>query len=171
MARFDATSAECVVLVFKEGLLSKVAHDLKFRATDLSIEVDGETVTARFGAAGLRVLCVMRGGVEAEAPSARDKREIEQNLLDKVLEAQRYPEIRFRSTALRQEAGLARVEGTLWLHGVERALSLTAKAEGALWTAEVELFQPDFNIKPFSALLGTMKVKPAVRVRVRVPRT
>ncbi len=170
MAQFDATSAECEILVFKEGLLSKVAHDLKIRAMDLSIAVEGEGITARFGAASLRVLAAMRGGVETEALTARDKREIEQNLRDKVLDVGRYPEIRFRSTALEQEAGLARVKGNLFLHGVERALSFTARAEGAVWIAELELFQPDFGIKPFSALLGTMKIKPMVRVRLRVPR-
>jgi len=29
MPRYDQTQAECLVFTFKEGLLSKIAHDLK----------------------------------------------------------------------------------------------------------------------------------------------
>jgi hypothetical protein len=36
--------------------------------------------------------------------------------------------------------------------------------------AEVKIHQPDFGIKPYTAALGALKVKPDVLVRVSVPR-
>jgi hypothetical protein len=36
--------------------------------------------------------------------------------------------------------------------------------------AEIKLHQPDFGIKPFTAALGALKVKPDVVVRVSVPK-
>lgn len=170
MTRFDATSAECIVLVFKEGLLSRVGHDLKLRAEDLLVEVDGPSISARIGAAGLRVVSAMRGGDEVPSLSDSDKRDIEQAMRDKVLDVRRHPEIRFRSAKVQEEGDFARVEGTLTLHGVERPLALAARADAGAWIAEVELSQPDFGIKPYTTALGTLKVKPAVRVRLRVPR-
>jgi polyisoprenoid-binding protein YceI len=170
MARFDATSAICEVFTFKEGLLSPVAHDLRIRATEILVEVDGASVSARIAAAGLRVVSAMRGDHEVPELSPKDKREIEETLREKVLDARRFPEIRFRSTAIREADSVARIEGALLLHGVERPIALTARAEGALWSAEVGLSQPDFGIKPYSAMLGTLKVKAGVRVRIRLPR-
>ena len=38
------------------------------------------------------------------------------------------------------------------------------------WVAELKLHQPDFGIKPYSAALGALKVKPDILVRVSVPR-
>jgi hypothetical protein len=35
---------------------------------------------------------------------------------------------------------------------------------------ELKLHQPDFGIKPFSAALGALRVKPDVMIRVSVPR-
>jgi polyisoprenoid-binding protein YceI len=170
MPRFDATSATCEVFTFKEGLFSPMAHDLRILATDLLVQVEGAQVWARIGTAGLRVVSAMRGDEEIAALSSKDKREIEQTLREKVLESRRFPEIRFRSTSIREADGVARVEGALTLHGIERPIALTARAEGAQWSAEVALSQLDFGIKPYSAMLGTLKIKPGVRVRIRLPR-
>jgi hypothetical protein len=35
---------------------------------------------------------------------------------------------------------------------------------------EVTLHQPDFRIEPYRAALGALKIKPDVRVRVRIPK-
>ncbi len=37
------------------------------------------------------------------------------------------------------------------------------------WTAEVRLQQPDFGIRPYRAMLGTLRVQPDVLIRMSVP--
>jgi polyisoprenoid-binding protein YceI len=176
MPTHDATTATCHVFTFKEGVLSAVAHDLRLRVERFSITIDeaAGTVEARFSAGSLRVDCAMKGGREDfDALSDRNKREIEGNIADDVLHARRHPEIVFRSTTL-EGGGVGEgdercIEGTLALHGRERPLRVTARRQAGRWTAEIELSQPDFGIKPYSAMLGTLKVQPTVRVRVSVP--
>jgi polyisoprenoid-binding protein YceI len=178
MPTYDATTATCHVFTFKEGVLSAVAHDLRIRVERFTIELDeaAGTVVARVFASSLRVDCAMKDGREDfDALSDRNKREIEGNIVDEVLHAKRHPEIVFRSTKIEGLEGIGadgderRIDGTLSLHGTDRPLRVTARRQAGRWTAEVELRQPDFGIKPYSAMLGTLKVRPVVRVRVSVP--
>lgn len=172
MPTHDATTATCHVLTFKEGVLSAVAHDLRIRVERFSLAIDeaAGTVEARISADSLRVDCAMKGGREDFAAlSDRNKREIEGNIVSEVLHARRHPEIVFRSSAIAGEGDERRIDGTLSLHGRERPLRVTARRQAGRWTAEVELHQPDFGIEPYSAMLGTLKVRPTVRVRVSVP--
>lgn len=172
MPTFDATTASCHVFTFKEGVLSAVAHDLRLRVERFTIDVDeaAGTVQATFSASSLRVDCAMKNGREDfDALGDRNRREIEGNIEDDVLHARRYPEIVLRSGCIEGEGDERRIAGTLSLHGTERPLRATARRQGGRWVAEVELRQPDFGIKPYSAMLGTLKVQPLVRVRVSVP--
>jgi hypothetical protein len=170
--RFDASSAECLVLTFKEGLLSAVAHDLQIRVTRFSIEVDdtSRALTARFEASSLKVLGAVHDGVLREGTlSDADKRKIEQNIADDVLAIRSHPEIRFTSSEVVPEGDGFRVRGELALHGRTRAIAFSVQKKGDRLVAEVPLHQPDFGIKPFSAMLGTLKIKPDVVVRCSVP--
>lgn len=174
MPTFDATTATCQVFTFKEGVLSAVAHDLRIRVERFTIDVDeaAGTVQATFSASSLRVDCAMKNGREDfDALSDRNRREIEDNIAGDVLHAKRHPEIVFRSTRpmTGSEGDERHLEGTLSLHGAERPLRVTARRQAGKWVTEVELRQPDFGIKPYSAMLGTLKVQPIVRVRVSVP--
>jgi len=172
MPIYDATTATCHVFTFKEGVLSAVAHDLRIRVERFTIDVDetAGTVTATFSAGSLRVDCAMKNGREdLDALSDRNRREIEGNIVDDVLHAKRHPEIVLRSGRIEGEDDERRIEGTLALHGAERPLRATARRQAGRWVVEVELRQPDFGIKPYSAMLGTLKVQPVVRVRVSLP--
>jgi YceI-like domain len=172
MRTHDATTATCHVFTFKEGMLSAVAHDLRIRVERLTIAIDEQagTVEARFFASSLRVDSAMKAGHEDHgALGDRNKREIADNIVDDVLHADRHPEIVFRSNKVEGTGDERRIEGTLALHGTERPLRVTARRTAGRWVAEVELHQPDFGIRPYSAMLGTLKVKPTVRVRVSVP--
>lgn len=172
MPRFDQESAECLVFTRKEGLLSAVAHDLKVRVGRFTVEV-GEgaplKISARFDAASLQVVCAMREGAEDPGLlSASDRQKIERNIVEDVLHAARFPEARFEGEAAREGDGYV-VTGQLSLHGVSKALRVKSRAEGGRQVAEVVLHQPDFGIKPYSAMLGALKVQADVRVRVAVP--
>lgn len=87
-----------------------------------------------------------------------------------MLAARRFPTIEFRSTRVVRDGERARIEGQLTLHGVTRPLVADALADASDWRAELRLDQRDFGIKPFSAMLGTLRVRPEVLVRIRVPR-
>ncbi len=171
--RYDTNNARCEVFTFKEGLLSAIAHDLRIKVTGFSVEVDraARIVEARFEAASLRVECARKA--DADAPdllSPKDRGEIEHNIARDVLDAARYPEIEFRSTDIADAPGGHRVRGTLSLHGRDHDLDFTTRTEGDHETAEVTLHQPDFGIKPYSAMLGTLKVKPDVKIVLTLPR-
>lgn len=169
MTRFDATTAECRVFTFKEGALSAIAHDLELAVGTATIEVgDDLAIEARIGLAGLRVLHAVKDGHASGALSDGDKRKIEKTMADDVLDTRRHPEAVFRGKA--EAAGASyRVTGELTLHGKTRPLTVVGQARDGRQVFEVALHQPDFGIKPYSAMLGTLKVKADVKVRIAVP--
>ena len=164
---------DILIYTFKEGLLSAVAHDLELRATRLAMTAShSETGDLRIEvgveADSLRVQTAMEGGRPRDVLSAADKRTIERTIADEVLDARRHPKIRF--TGRVTGAGDRRhVEGVLGLHGHDRPLSFEAVRAGDRWRAEVPLHQPDWGIKPYSAMLGTLKVRPGVIVKLAAP--
>jgi hypothetical protein len=172
MLRFDASSARCEIFTFKEGLLAPMAHDLKIEVGRFSIDVDPDSlsINASFDSSSLRVVCALEGGAPAAALlNADDKQQIEKRLVEDVLEAGRYPEIRYRSTNLVKQGDELRVSGVLVLHGHERPLELVAHAIGGRAVADVALWQPDFGIRPFHAMLGALRIRPDVLVHLSLP--
>jgi len=132
---------------------------------------DRSKVRATFDARSLRVLHPMvNGHPAAQAVSDRDRRKIEENIVEEVLHASRYPEIVAEGALSWTEPDRrARLEGTLTLHGRSRPLRLEiAQVEGE-WRAEATIHQPDHGITPYSAMLGTLKIRPDIRIELRIP--
>jgi polyisoprenoid-binding protein YceI len=173
MTRYTQDDAETLVFTFKDGLLSKVAHDLKLRVTRFTVELDPEasSVSAELDPASLVVVNAVRDGSEApEALSDADKQKIATQVRNEVLETDRHRLVRFQSSQVerRSDGGYA-VAGELTLHGATRPLRFDTRLEGGRQVAEIELHQPDYGIVPFKAMMGTLKVKPSVRVRISLP--
>jgi polyisoprenoid-binding protein YceI len=157
---FDAAAVDCQVSVFREGLLTSFGHDVTLQVTNLSLDVgDDDGITADFDPGSLRVTTDI---------SASDRQDIEKNA-EKVLELRKYPKIQFRSVSVVLDGTRARIEGDLTLHGVTSPISVEALDDGQRWKATILLDQRKFGIKPFSAMLGALKVKPEVEVNISVP--
>ena len=170
--RLDPSTADCLVFTYKEGLLSAIAHDLQIRVQEFAITLDDSAwhVEARFDATSLRVVGVMRDGVlHPDELGEADKHTIEQNIVQDVLQADRHPDVRFTSTVAEARGDELAVGGTLALHGETRSLVVLVRRDSSGWTAEVRLHQPDFGIRPYRAMLGTLRVRADVVVRVTIP--
>lgn len=172
MPSFDSNNAECLVFTFKEGLLSPVAHDLRLRVTTFSLQVDatGASVDARFDTSSLRVDTPMKDGAEnPTALSAADKDKIAGQIRDDVLHSTKFPEAKFRSRTVSARAdGGYDIEGELTLHGVTQPIAARTELVAGRQQVELTLHQPDFGIAPYRAMLGTLKIRADVRVRLTV---
>jgi polyisoprenoid-binding protein YceI len=101
MARFDAYNSECLVFSFKDGLLARLAHDLKLQVERFSIEVDDSThgIKATFDPSSLQVVCAQVDGRDDPSTLSKgDKKKIYDNATKDVLQVRKYPEIRFDSS-------------------------------------------------------------------------
>lgn len=84
----------------------------------------------------------------------------------KSLDANDHPTIVYRSTAVARDGDVYRVSGDLTVHGVTRPHPLTVTADGQTFSAETVVTQTDFKIKPFSLMMGTVKVADTVRLTI-----
>jgi polyisoprenoid-binding protein YceI len=136
------------VFTFKEGLLSPLAHDLKIRVT--KHEIQGQVAT--FDASSLRVESA------SGALPTHFYPEIETAIREDVLHSAKFPVIRFEATEVKE----TEILGRLTLHGVTREIRVSKHGN----VLEYQLDQREFGIKPYSAMLGTLKVKPVIKVQV-----
>jgi polyisoprenoid-binding protein YceI len=173
MPEYDEKTAECQVLTFKDGLLSKMAHDLDIAVTRFKVAFDpgAASIKAEFDPRSLRVRHAVKDGVpDPKALSDADKEKIASQIESEVLEASRYERITFVSQRVeRRHDGTYSITGDLQLHGQTRPIAAETRLENGKQVAEVELNQVDFGIVPFKAMMGTLKVKPELRVRLTVP--
>jgi hypothetical protein len=168
----DPASSEILLWTKKEGLLSRVAHDLCLEATQFEVEGRLEEgrleLEVRVQIAGLRVRGQVERGGRVVPLKEKDQREIEDNLRGaKVLDAKAHPQLVWRGSGAPQGGRLSS-QGTLTLRGKSEPIALEstfADAEsGVRAEGEVRFAQSRFGIRPFSAMLGALKVKDEVRV-------
>jgi polyisoprenoid-binding protein YceI len=170
MTTYTQDNADCFVFTFKEGLLSPIAHDLRLKVSRFSIQVDDASgaVTASFDTSSLSVDTPMKDGKEnPSALSDADKEKIAGQVRDEVLHSNKFPEARFASRSVQKRAdGGYDLEGELTLHGTTRPLKARTESTGGRQQLELTLNQPEFGITPFRAMMGTLKIQPAVTIRV-----
>jgi polyisoprenoid-binding protein YceI len=160
----------CDLFTRREGALASVGHDLHLRAARATFTFDlaAGTLDAVIDAAAIAVVCAREGDRDAPgALSESDRRKIDAALRDDVLCARRHPEVRVRARFTR-EGDRVTLDGTLSIASVERPLRAEARLEGGRWCLAHTVDQRDFGIKPFSALLGALKVRRDVTVRLAI---
>src|SRR3990170_587136 len=169
----NANSGKLCVYTFKEGFLSAIAHDLLIDVTNFTIKlnvpdagVQSASVEAEILANSLKIICAMKEGQQNyDALKEKDKADIEEATFKNVLHPSKYPIINFRSTNIQEKDGTYHVKGELTLHGVTRPIEFDAKTTtGKDLKGKVTIAQKDFGIKPYKALLGTLKVKNEVSI-------
>lgn len=159
------------VHTWREGLLSPVGHDLELRVADVTVEIDeGGGVVARCDAASIELVgAVANGRVDPGAIGRRDRGKIEDGARNQVLSVKRHPEVVFQAPATRSRpGGGVQLDGQLTLHGRTQPFSLVASPQDGRLVARARLDQRDFGIKPFSAMLGALKIRPVVEILVSV---
>lgn len=161
--------AECFVYTEREGVLSPVGHDLKLRVENFSIDVEPGRITATFDPTSLRVLgAVKLGELDSEEPSDRDRKKIERNITESVLEASTYPSIEFESSSVESDGESVKIVGSLNLHGRTRSVELALSRQLGEWGMRYTLDQTRFGIKPYKALLGQLRIKKELEIEFRI---
>jgi polyisoprenoid-binding protein YceI len=161
----------------KSGFLSAFAHDHEFLASDWRATATLDN--ANLSGAGVEVV-ISASSLRDQQPALSDKdRETvnHQAASAEVLDASRYPEIRFTASSMsvapsRSASSDGTVQGVLTgslsLHGQQRPVSvpIAATKEGETWRARgtVAFKQSDFGIRPYSGFAGTISVQDEVKV-------
>ena len=173
MQRFDQSSAICRIFTYKEGILSYLAHDLRINVTSFTITVGGKDhfLEVYVDTRSLRVDCAMENGRERpDLLSARDRTDIDRNIIRDVLHTDKYPDSILFSSSVKKDRENYLVKADLTLSGRKQEISFDVRKEdGTRYAADVRLHLPDFGIKPFSALLGAIKIKPDIVVHIEIP--
>ncbi len=160
-------NAALQVKTYREGMASKAGHDLVLDVTGWQATVtageDSRLVSVELSA-DPRSIRVRDGHGGAKPLSDKDRGDIAKNIESKVLGAQA---IDFRSTAVEQPGGDGRLQisGELRIAGTARPVSfdLSLGADGQV-DATVPVKQSEWGIKPYSALMGALKVRDDVEV-------
>jgi polyisoprenoid-binding protein YceI len=173
----DPARSRIVVHVRKKGLLSGMAHDHAF--VPAAWRATASFDDARPSGARIEVV-VEAGSLHDEQPSlsAEDRAKVDAQAAGRdVLDARRYPEIRFTAAgatgaaldAAPDGAIAGELTGTLALHGREHPVGVRLRAtreEEGGWRARgtARFDQSEFGIRPYSGFLGTVAVHDAVEV-------
>lgn len=157
-------TSKITVYAYKTGLFSFAAHD---HVIDVPIEsgtLDEHARTIEF--------TVRTSSLQVLDPgeSEKNKTEIRTTMLSpKLLEADKFPEIAFKSTSVKQtDATTAAVEGVLTIHGVSRPVALTVKRDGKFYVGSAKMKQTDYGLTPVTVAGGAVKVKDEIKVEFRV---
>jgi hypothetical protein len=174
--RVDPSQSLATIEVRRGGSLARLGHDHvvashdvqgyiapEARRADLYVELDRLMVDEP----DLR----KEAGFDTE-PSAADIAGTRQNMLDKVLEVERYPYALISIKNIDHAADGTRLNAVITLHGTTRAIAIRAKVDATADAIEVSgrfaLLQSEFGMSPFSILGGAIQVADQVDVRFRV---
>jgi hypothetical protein len=155
------------VKTYREGIAQKVGHDLILgvnnwqgalvlngSTSSISLDVDSGSLQVIEGHNGVKPL------------SDKDRGEIVKNIDAKILRKQ---PISFRSTQVERSANGLSVQGNLSIGSETRAVAFELAMDGNRVQGIVPLVQRDFGIKPYSAMMGALKVRDDVEIVIDAP--
>ena len=164
--QIDSRGSTFKVRAFATGLLSAFGHSptIAIREFSGTARFDPETLDSaslelRIQAASLTV---------ADDISDKDRREIERQMFEDVLEIAKYPEITYQAqsasiTELANGQMEINLQGSLTLHGVTQPQTVTGRltlmGDSLRAFGEFSISMSAYGIKPATAVAGTIKLK------------
>ena len=157
-------NAALQVKTYREGMAQKIGHDLIIDVTswEASVDLNGATSSILLEA-DAKSLAVREGHNGVKPLSDKDRDEIRKNIDNKILRGQA---IKFRSTSMEPSGDGYAVQGELTIGDQTRPVSFQLNTAGGRISGTVPLVQRDFGIKPYSALMGALKVRDEVEIVV-----
>ena len=172
----DTNSGNLNVYTFKEGLLSKLAHDLLIDVTGFKVNLEvpnagfaSGSLELEIQANSLKVVCALKDGERTDALKEKDIADIERDMGVKVLHPDKYPTATFCSKTIQEKDGGYKINGDLSLHGVTKSIDFDIDANGEHIKGMITLLQKDYGIKPFKAMMGTLKIKNEINIDFDLP--
>ncbi len=164
-----ASDGELLVRTGVAGRAARMGHRLTIAMTRWEATVawaSGEPVTAEL-TVDVDSFEVLRGEGGVKGLSGPEKAVVKSNAL-KSLGANRYPEIRFNADTIEKSGDGYRLTGKLHIRGQSRKHVIDLRTEdlGDRWrmTVESRVRQTDYGIKPYSLLMGSVRVDDEVTV-------
>jgi polyisoprenoid-binding protein YceI len=157
------------VKVYKEGMAAKMGHDLTFEASDWSGKITVDTddpsassVQVTIDPSSLEIVNAEGG---AKPLSDKDRADIAKNITKTLGNS----DISFESTEVSGTAPRISLKGNLTISGTARpvTLDLTVGDDGHA-AGRTTIVQSQYGIKPYSAMMGALKVKDSVDVEFDV---
>ena len=174
--RVDPAESLVVIEVRRAGSLARLGHDHVVASHELEGFVAPEEGRADLYVALGRML-VDDAPLRAESgfatqPSDSDIEGTRANMLEKVLEAEKFPFAIVRVSGAGAKQGSAMLNVTITLHGATRALQVPAQidadAEQMSVSGRFSFDQTDFGITPYSLLGGAVAVRNRLDLRFRI---
>jgi polyisoprenoid-binding protein YceI len=164
-----APDGELLIRTGVEGRAARMGHRLTIAMTRWQATVawaGAKPVTAEL-VVEIDAFEVLRGEGGVKALSGPEKALVKSNAM-KSLDANRYPEIRFAADTIDKTEDGYRLTGKLHIRGKSRKHVIDCRTEdlGEEWRMSVEstVRQTDYGVKPYSMLMGSMKVTDEVSV-------
>lgn len=174
--RVDPAGSLLVMEVRRGGSLARLGHDHVVASRDVAGYLAPDAGRADF-LVPLDALVVDEPALRAEAgfdtqPSAAAIEGTRRNMLDKVLEAERYPAALIAVSSGLAGAGPQPFQLTVTLHGTKVTVEAVAQVEKGQTevtvTGTAVVDQSRFGITPFAVLGGALAVQDRVDVRFRI---
>jgi polyisoprenoid-binding protein YceI len=175
----DKNESELIVRLYKKGIFSGFAHDHIVIAREFSGSVEFDEVDPTQFKISVEV---PTNSIASDLPEIRRKYELEvlsqKNWIEinntmrsrKQLDIEKYPMVSFSSHSLKRiEGDQFEITGEFSLHGVTKliAVPVTISVENRILKLQggFSFLQSDYNIKPFSGALGTVRNKDEVLLK------
>jgi polyisoprenoid-binding protein YceI len=168
----DAKGSTFTVRAFATGMLSAFGHSPTIAIPDFQGEVQFSSSTLED--ASLRLVIQAASSTVTDDISDKDLREIERQMHDDVLGVDSYPEIIYECPRVSSVKKISEgsysvlLDGELTLRGVTRSQSVAAevtlKGDVLRATGDFSILQSDYEIRPVSAVGGTIKLKDELKL-------
>jgi len=174
--RIDPAGSLVVIEVRRAGSLARLGHDHVVASHEVTGYVAPQEGRADFYVA-LDRLVVDEAALRAEAgfdtqPTESDIAGTRANMLEKVLEADKFPFALIRVSGADAKQGDVTLSVAIALHGGTRTLQVPARietgADQVSVTGRLSFDQTDFGITPYSLLGGAIAVKNGLELRFRI---
>lgn len=157
------------LFVFKEGLLSRLGHDLRLSMDAFEITLETGTIAGRFDTTSIRVDGAMKAdALDPGGLSTKDRAKIEKTVRGEVLRVDKFPEAVFEAS-LEPRGDTGELRGSLTLLGRRRALNpIQVIPMGDRFIAKLSIEPSRWGIKPYRGLAGTLKIQDRIDVEIAI---
>jgi polyisoprenoid-binding protein YceI len=165
----DAAAGDLRILTGVAGRAAKMGHRLTIamQSWEATVRWAGDQPKSVELTVAVGSLAVLSGAGGIKPLAGPEKGVARSNAL-KSLDAKKFPQIRFVAEDIAKTADGYRLTGTTEIHGTARPQVVDLKVEdsGDVWSlsAQVNLTQSDFGVKPYSLFMGSLKVADEVTV-------